>query len=134
MQHKKKNVELSSIGKIASQTIGRVYTLFVVLVGWVLFALVDVRKTAKYLMIMMGIKRNAFIAYNVSYFFDKKTLFIFVIALLACIPWKSILKKSETGNTFLLMVIKRVVLLALLALSFVFIITGSYNPFIYFRF
>lgn len=134
MQHKKKNVELSSIGKIVSQTIGRVYTLFVVLVGWVLFALVDVRKTAKYLMIMMGIKRNAFIAYNVSYFFDKKTLFIFVIALLACIPWKSILKKSETGNMFLLMVIKRVVLLALLALSFVFIITGSYNPFIYFRF
>ena len=92
------------------------------------------KKTAKYLMVMLGIKRNAFVAYDVSYYFDKKTLLIFVIALFACIPWKHILKKTGADQTFMFMVSKRLVLLVLLALCFVFIITGSYNPFIYFRF
>ena len=133
-KHKQKDVAISKTGKIISQTFGRVYTLFVVLVGWVLFALVDVKKTAKYLMVMLGIKQNAFIAYDVSYYFDKKTLLIFVIALFACIPWKNILKKTGADHTFMFVVIKRLVLLVLLALCFVFIITGSYNPFIYFRF
>jgi len=145
--------------------LGWIYTMLVVVVGWVLFALVSVRKTAQYLMIMFGLQKNAFVAYSPSYYLDKKTICIFVIALLACVPWKQVWHKwagnekaenekienekignDKIGNEKLCkgnrtptqtpvgMIGRKIVLLLLLVLCFVFIITGSYNPFIYFRF
>ena len=140
--------------------LGWIYTMLVVVVGWVLFALVSVRKTVQYLMVMFGLQKNAFVAYSPSYYLDKKTICIFVIALLACVPWKQVWRKwagndkaenekienEKIGNDKLLkgnrtltqtpvgMIGQKIVLLLLLVLCFVFIITGSYNPFIYFRF
>lgn len=140
--------------------LGWIYTMLVVVVGWVLFALVSVRKTAQYLMVMFGLQKNAFVAYSPSYYLDKKTICIFVIALLACVPWKQVWRKwagndkaenekienEKIGNDKLYkgnrtfaktpvgMIGQKIVLLLLLGLCFVFIITGSYNPFIYFRF
>lgn len=140
--------------------LGWIYTMLVVVVGWVLFALVSVRKTAQYLMIMFGLQKNAFVAYSPSYYLDKKTICIFVIALLACVPWKQVwhkwagnekaenekIENEKIGNdklckgnrpfakTLAGMIGQNIVLLLLLVLCFVFIITGSYNPFIYFRF
>lgn len=145
--------------------LGRIYTMLVVVVGWVLFALVSVRKTAQYLMVMFGLQKNAFVAYSPSYYLDKKTICIFVIALLACVPWKQVwhkwagnekaenekIENEKIGNdkigndklhkgnrpfakTLAGMIGQKIVLLLLLVLCFVFIITGSYNPFIYFRF
>lgn len=140
--------------------LGWIYTMLVVVVGWVLFALVSVRKTAQYLMVMFGLQKNAFVAYSPSYYLDKKTICIFVIALLACVPWKQVWRKwagndkaenekienEKIGNDKLRkgnrtltqtpvgMIGQKIVLLLLLVLCFVFIITGSYNPFIYFRF
>ena len=139
--------------------------MLVVVVGWVLFALVSVRKTAQYLMVMFGMQKNAFVAYSPSYYLDKKTICIFVIALFACVPWKQVWRKwaendkaenekienekienEKIGNDKLYkgnrafaktpvgMIGQKIVLLLLLVLCFVFIITGSYNPFIYFRF
>lgn len=140
--------------------LGWIYTMLVVVVGWVLFALVSVRKTAQYLMVMFGMQKNAFVAYSPSYYLDKKIICIFVIALLACVPWKQVWRKwagndkaenekienEKIGNDKLYkgnrafaktpvgMIGQKIVLLLLLVLCFVFIITGSYNPFIYFRF
>ena len=140
--------------------LGWIYTMLVVVVGWVLFALVSVRKTVQYLMVMFGLQKNAFVAYSPSYYLDKKTICIFVIALLACVPWKQVWRKwagndkaenekienEKIGNDKLRkgnrtltqtpvgMIGQKIVLLLLLVLCFVFIITGSYNPFIYFRF
>lgn len=140
--------------------LGWIYTMLVVVVGWVLFALVSVRKTAQYLMVMFGLQKNAFVAYSPSYYLDKKTICIFVIALLACVPWKQVWRKwagndkaenekienEKIGNDKLRkgnrtltqtpvgMIGQKIVLLLLLVLCFIFIITGSYNPFIYFRF
>lgn len=140
--------------------LGWIYTMLVVVVGWVLFALVSVRKNVQYLMVMFGLQKNAFVAYSPSYYLDKKTICIFVIALLACVPWKQVWRKwagndkaenekienEKIGNDKLYkgnrafaktpvgMIGQKIVLLLLLVLCFVFIITGSYNPFIYFRF
>lgn len=107
------------------------YTLLVVITGWVLFNLVSVRNSLSYLKVMFGVTRNSFTAYSPSYYMDGRTTTLMVIALLSCLPWKKILPfKESTG----LLIAKRLVLLILLALCFVFIITSTYNPFIYFRF
>ena len=111
--------------------LGHVYTLLVVITGWVLFNLVSVRETLSYLKVMFGITKNSFLAYSPSYYMDGRTTILFVIAVLACGPWKRIFQIEEG---FALCLVRRLILLILLALCFVFIITGTYNPFIYFRF
>lgn len=108
-----------------------IYTLLVVITGWVLFNLVSVRETFSYLKVMFGITKNSFIAYSPSYYMDGRTTVLLVIAVLACVPWKGIVRLKE-GPALIL--VKRLILLILLALCFVFIITSTYNPFIYFRF
>ncbi len=111
--------------------LGHVYTLLVVITGWVLFNLVSVRETLSYLKVMFGITKNSFMAYSHSYYMDGRTTILFVIAVLACGPWKRIF---QIKDGFALCLVRRLILLILLALCFVFIITGTYNPFIYFRF
>ena len=116
---------------VIKAALSHVYTLLVVITGWVLFNLVSVRGTFSYLKVMFGVTRNSFIAYSPSYYMDGRTTALLIIATLACVPWKEILRIKES---YALVLVKRLVLLILLALSFVFIITSTYNPFIYFRF
>lgn len=108
-----------------------VYTLLVVITGWVLFNLVSVRGTLSYVKVMFGITRNSFTAYNPFYYMDGRTTVLMAVSVLACLPWKAILRLKESTG---LLIVKRLILLILLALCFVFIITSTYNPFIYFRF
>lgn len=108
-----------------------VYTLLVVITGWVLFNLVSVRGTLSYVKVMFGITRNSFTAYSPSYYMDGRTTVLMAVSVLACLPWKAILRLKESTG---LLIVKRLILLTLLALCFVFIITSTYNPFIYFRF
>lgn len=111
--------------------LSHIYTLLVVITGWVLFNLVSVRQTISYLKVMFGITKNSFIAYSPSYYMDGRTTVLMIIAVLACVPWKGIFRIKE-GTALIFS--KRLILLILLALCFVFIITSTYNPFIYFRF
>lgn len=108
--------------------LGHVYTMLVVIVGWVLFKLVDVGATWNYLKVMFGITQNEFVAYSPLYYLDGRTCFLLICALLACIPWKR-WKENDA-----VLIVRRIILLVLLALCFMFIITSTYNPFIYFRF
>lgn len=75
--------------------LGHVYTLLVVITGWVLFNLVSVRETLSYLKVMFGITKNSFLAYSPSYYMDGRTTILFVIAVLACGPWKRIFQIEE---------------------------------------
>ncbi len=108
--------------------LGHVYTMLVVIVGWVLFKLVDVSATWEYLKVMFGITQNEFVSYSLFYYLDRRTIFLLGCAIMASIPWKRL------KDNVAVMIIRRIVLLVLLVLCFMFIITGTYNPFIYFRF
>lgn len=125
-----------SFGKYVLGALGHVYTLLVVVVGWVLFKLVNLKDTFVYLKIMFGITQNSFVAFSPAYYLDGRMLAMGVIAALVCLPWKNMkwIEKSGILETSPFIFVKRCLLLLLLALCFVFIITGSYNPFIYFRF
>lgn len=137
LQEKKKGAFVTLLSAAASH----IYTMLVVIVGWVLFKLVDVRATFAYLKVMFGMADNEFVAYDPVYYLDNRTITLFIIALLACIPWKQVLTlgKQEAvlrglKKSLPFVFVKRLWLLILLAVCFVFIITSTYNPFIYFRF
>lgn len=128
--------------KLPKAVLCHAYTMLVVIIGWVLFKIVDVGETLRYLKVMFGMSGNSFVAYHPFYYLDGRMICLFLAALTACIPWMKVfhLEDQDRGdmakirNSIPFILCKRVVLLLLLALSFMFIITGTYNPFIYFRF
>lgn len=115
------------------------YTMLVVLFGWVLFRLVSVSSTLEYISIMFGIKDNGFIRYGLGWYFNNRTVFVAVLAVLCCIPWKQFLTAKFPAVEALLkndvfLLAKRIVLLVILLICFLLITNSTYNPFIYFRF
>lgn len=129
----------------ATSVLGWLYTMLVVVLGWVLFGLVDVTQFFDYLAVMFGANAGSFTAYGLRYYLSNQMICYLVVALLACVPWKQLWTASkERGGVvrkewpqwcvFGAEILKKIVLLALLAICFVYIINSSYNPFIYFRF
>jgi alginate O-acetyltransferase complex protein AlgI len=135
-EEKQKNNRWGRLLKCCKALAAHGYTMLVVIVGWVLFKLVDVKETLHYLKVMFGLSNHSFIAYHVNYYMTGRMTTLFVIALLACMPWGQItgLQGDKRMQTLPVIVLKRIGLFLLLAVSFIFIITGTYNPFIYFRF
>ena len=107
------------------------YTLFFVVVGWVIFACDDLGLLGSYLKAMFGIGVSAGNALAL-YEWDVQALFL-VILLIASTTIPARIAKQltrEDQRPPLLMVYT----IALLGLSLAFLVSGSYNPFLYFRF
>ena len=118
------------------------YTMLVVVIGWVLFSLVDLKSFVSYLAVMFGANAGQFYAYGIRYYLSNQMIFYLTVAILACIPWKNVIKcvcpvlydKVFAAPCTAVYALKRFLLLVLLVFCFIFIINSSYNPFIYFRF
>ena len=127
--------------------IGWAYTMLVIFIGFVVFKLEEIEPALEYLSVMFGIKKCEYTAFAPSFYLDNKVIFIFVVSVLACLPWKEYFTSFAAKNKENSMVkaivacpeivfetCKRIVMLVLLVLSFMFIVNSTYNPFIYFRF
>ncbi|MCR5421619.1 MAG: MBOAT family protein [Lachnospiraceae bacterium] len=119
------------------------YTMLVVVFGWVLFKLEDIGKTFDYIGTMFGAGSRDYTEFSVGYYLDAKLMVILIIGILACIPWKDVLVRRGSFNgkgwvKFLSgesgYVLRYMFLILLFVLSMIFIINSTYNPFIYFRF
>lgn len=114
--------------------IGWIYTMLVVLVGWVFFRADTLSAAMKYLGEMFSFSGG--VANGMAQF-DNLSFIITAIALVLCTPVyqlvKGKLEKTEVGKkaTF---VIGAVLATGLFILSVIFLTGSGYNPFIYFRF
>ena len=113
----------------------RLYTLFFVVCGWVIFRAPGLRAGLLWLRAML-LPTDGCAAWPVSRYLDPRTLVLLVVGLALCGPvqalWprlrQALYDQEETGPAQSL---------ALLALGFVcltLLVSGTYNPFIYFRF
>lgn len=119
------------------------YTMLVVMLGWVLFKLEKLPETIAYIGAMFGAGAKDYTAFSVRYYLDNKMIVILLAAIIVCVPWKEVLKGRSlalyTGFTDAIpgkpaCIIRRVLLIILLLISMLFIVNSTYNPFIYFRF
>ncbi len=110
--------------------IGWIYTMLVVLFGWVLFRIVDIPATLDYIKLMFGVGAPEFVRYGVAYYLNARILTVLTAAIVCCFPWKNIIKPKGRIFTFF----KRTALIALFVICFMLITNSTYNPFIYFRF
>ena len=117
---------------------GRIYSWFVVLVGWVFFSIETPREIGEYLSAMFGV--NATGAWNrQAFFWGKEYGLLFFIAVIASLPlMKTIstrLEQSQTGPAMALFRLgEKIIPAVLLLLSIAYVVEASYNPFLYFRF
>lgn len=114
--------------------IGWIYTMLVVLVGWVFFRADTLSAAMKYLGEMFSFSGG--VANGMAQF-DNLSFIITVIALVLCTPVyqlvKGKLEKTEVGKKAAF-VIGAVLATGLFILSVIFLTGSGYNPFIYFRF
>ena len=114
--------------------VGRIYTMLAVMLGWVLFAFDDLGKGWAFLGAMFGAGAG-FVSSGALY-----QLLTYLPLLLICIIASTPLAKrvyekiSAKAHEGFLLTADVVQLLGVSALSIAFLISGSYNPFLYFRF
>lgn len=114
---------------------GHIYTLLVVLVGWVLFRADNLTLAWQYICSMFRFTNWGWT--QAASQLDGYTLILMLVAIIACLPIIPTLRKimsSKVGGDEAVSVYGGVFAIGLLILS-IFCLTGSdYNPFIYFRF
>ncbi|MDY2802702.1 MAG: MBOAT family O-acyltransferase, partial [Limosilactobacillus sp.] len=106
------------------------YTLFLVLISWTIFAIEDLGRLGGYLKTMFGLGAGA--ADPAAGYYARSFGPVFLIACLAATPlakqlWEKLPKQARA-------ILLPVLLLAGLVLCTAYLVDATYNPFLYFRF
>lgn len=114
--------------------IRHVYTLLIVVVGWVFFEFDNIRQAFAFIKVMFGNGMNMLID-NKALYYLYTNLTMFIILIICSTPlMKKVInafkKNYIIGYTF----IAPVVCLILMLLSTAYLVNQTYNPFLYFRF
>ena len=133
-------LEKMFLGKLLSwlpKVVGIVYTLDVVLIGWVLFAVETPSGIGDDLRAMAGATGN--VLDRQALYLGRQYMVLFLVSLVGSTPFPhklaQALKKSRTGMGIALYRFgEKLIPAALLLVSIAGIVEASYNPILYFRF
>ena len=114
-----------------------VYTLFFVVIGWVIFGFDDMTKGWEYLKGMFGFGGLQLVD-NMSLYLLLSNLVLILILIVASTPLpaklgRKIMSMVQT-KTWAAMIIENVFIIAIFVVSVAFLVNITYNPFLYFRF
>lgn len=116
--------------------VGHIYSLILIVIGWVIFAVDDMGKVSAYLGVMLG-SSQIFIDDAFVYFFESR-IWLLIACIIGSTPLPkmvcSIIAEKLEDREVLLGTIETVLFMGIFALSMAFLVSGSYNPFMYFRF
>ncbi|MDU1567711.1 MAG: MBOAT family O-acyltransferase [Clostridium sp.] len=108
-------------------------TLFIVIIGWVLFKATTLEEGLKYLSIMFGLSNFSNITFEYTYFISRKFIVLIIIGIIASTPiFKNIFNRYRDIKVFEL--IKTILIILLFIISIIFMVNSTYSPFIYFQF
>lgn len=115
-----------------------IYTLLVVMIGWVFFRTNNLTNAIQYLKKLFFINEySSKIVYNISYFNNSQNIIILILGLIFSMPVfnyiKKIVDRKHSQNNFLLFIYYSG-LIILLYFVLMCLSVDTYNPFIYFRF
>ena len=123
--------------------IGHIYSMFLVVIGWTIFAQTDIHQLGEYLKTMFGIGHVAVADSDFLYFLGSNA--VLLVALIAASidyrVWMRRLKQGKDATVYDAIatskgwtIAKPVLMVVFLLVSFAFLVGDSYNPFLYFRF
>ena len=131
----KNNKAQGKILSIILSAFSHIYAMFLVLIGWVIFAFEDLSKVGVYLSSMFGLNNISFINSEAIYYLQNYFIII-IVGIICSIPLKNIAlkivekaKKSKwTG------IITGVLCVGILIISTASLVNNSFNPFFFFFF
>ena len=112
------------------------YTLFLVVIGWVIFNARDLKHAWQYILSMFGMLPLEKVRFTYEWYLNRYSLFLFLIAIFSALPagkiiWKKITQKLPEA-------VQKMLCYAgtglLLVVCMIYVMTSTYNPFIYFQF
>ncbi len=116
------------------------YTLFAVLLGWVIFALDSLPAAAAYYKAMFGLNGAGMADRQTVYLFLNFALLFLLLGIAATplLRLEKFLPKAKMPDTgapaWILAAVETLFFLAIFLLSTAYLVDASYNPFLYFRF
>lgn len=123
-----------------AKVIIHVYTLLVIIVGWVFFRSDGLHYALGYIKILFGLSSPDYgtVGFTIGYYLNPYTSFIIVIAIIICFPIsrniKIVINRLSGTTKKISIIICQILLILIFVLSVMQILNASYNPFIYFRF
>lgn len=127
--------ELNKLGA----TISLIYTLFIVNITWPIFRSDTISEAFNYIKMMFNFKTETNYDY-LFFYLSKEIIIVLILAIIFSTPihrqLKNYLITLNTSSTKykLIETLRIITLFVLLSISYIYIATDSYNPFIYFRF
>ena len=110
------------------------YTIILVIIGWLIFAFEDMNLLINYSKTMFGLNGkfidNTFIYYFSNYFI------ILLISIIFSMPTYEKIEKilKNRKNTKLKFILTLIIYIVLLIITTAYLVSDTYNPFLYFRF
>lgn len=110
-----------------------IYTMFFVIISWVIFAFEDILQVAQYLKVMFGIGTAQIINKEFMYLISTHCILI-IVCMFSCtsIMKKVYIKIRKNENKFI--ILENIGYMLMFFVSICFLIGSTYNPFLYFRF
>ena len=118
--------------------IKHVYTMFVIIIGWVLFRAENLYFARDYIANMFGVNYNSFINDTTVMLIKEYWIFLVAGVLLSTPVAKRFNKLCVEGRMKVvnkcMVIVYPIVLMLLFIICLSYLVIGSYNPFIYFNF
>ncbi|MDA0095417.1 hypothetical protein OFR75_10305 [Brachyspira hyodysenteriae] len=112
--------------------INHIYVILVFVLGWVLFRANDLTHALELYKVMFSYQESIF---TVRYFFYPQTQVCFIFGILFTGLFQSIFTKiKEAVFSTKVYVLESIIQFILLFICIMYLVNGTYNPFIYFRF
>ncbi|MDA0079470.1 hypothetical protein [Brachyspira hyodysenteriae] len=129
-------IERIFLGKLLEKNkfafINHIYVILVFVLGWVLFRANDLTHALELYKVMFSYQESIF---TVRYFFYPQTLVCFIFGILFTGLFQSIFPKiKEAVFSTKVYVLESIIQFILLFICIMYLVNGTYNPFIYFRF
>ena len=121
----------------APAIISHVYCMLAVIIGWVLFASRDIESAAAYLGVMSGASGNVLVDNAFIYYLKSNAVMLVISLLFSTGIFREIFEPEEISDKIRTRVSHSaaVILRAfILFMSTAYLVTETYNPFLYFRF
>ena len=112
-------------------TLKHIYTMLVVIIGWLIFASTDLSMFSVYFSNMFNIFKYPFIDETFMFYFKSYFIIIVISTLLSRPIYQNIKKKLNSRGW---MIISLILYLVFFFIIVSYLVSDSYNPFLYFRF
>ncbi len=117
------------VGKI----IKRIYTLFFVVIGWVIFRAENITYAIEYIKSMFGLCGNALSEPLFNLHISENVVFL-IASVVFSMPVAKFLSNKLSSKPALHETFRAIALIFVLILALSYVVKGTYNPFIYFNF